>query len=68
MARLRYIDFDSEEMAEYPSVQRQVEEGDLQPGLIEIESQLLPMYTVSYQRMVDEFERLGAIRISSKAS
>lgn len=45
-----------------------VKDGSLQPGVIEIESELLPIYTVSYQRMIEEFERLGATRISEKAS
>ncbi len=66
--RLRYVDFDSPELSEFPSVEKQVREGNLQPGVIEIEGKLVPIYSVSYQRIIEEFERLGATRISSKAS
>lgn len=67
-ARLRYIDFDSEGLTKFPEVQKQVEDGSLQPGVIEVEGELLPIYTVSYQKIIEEFERLGAGKISTRAS
>lgn len=62
------MDFDSAEIENYPEIHKQVVEGTLEPGIIEIEDKLAPIYTVSYQKMVEEFERIGATRVSSKAS
>ena len=63
---MRYIDFDSPELAEYPDVQKKAVEGSLEPGIIMIEDQLHSIWEIPYSRMLVEFERLGATR--AKAS
>ncbi len=63
-ARLRYVDFDSEELSEYPEVYRRVvEDRDLEPGAIMLKGALLPMWDVTFTRLVQEFEELGAERV-----
>ena len=64
IARLRYVDFDSEELAEYPDVyHRVVESRDLEPGSIRMDGKLVPIWDVPYAKLVQEFESLGAARV-----
>lgn len=63
-ARLRYIDFDSAELTEYPDVHQRVTEGRLEPGTIMIGEKLLNIWEIPYSRMLVEFERMGARRAS----
>ena len=55
-------------MAEFPEILRQVKDGTLQPGIIEIEEKMVPIFSISYERITHEFDRLGAERVASKAS
>lgn len=63
-ARLRYVDFDSADLADYPEVHKLVEKGAVRPGIIIIEDQMYSFYIIPYPTMVREFERLGAQRVS----
>jgi hypothetical protein len=59
-ARLRYVDFDSPDLADYPAVKDLVEEGTLEPGMIMIEDELRSIWDIPYSRMLEEFEKMGA--------
>ncbi|RJQ46394.1 MAG: hypothetical protein C4534_02905 [Gaiellales bacterium] len=65
---MRYVDFDSEDLADYPDVYQKVVDREVEPGLIIIEDTIRPIWDVPYNRLVDEFERLGATRLERKAS
>jgi len=61
---LRYVDFDSAELAEYPKVHRRVvDERDLEPGVVMIADELVPIFDVPYERLIQEFENIGALRV-----
>ncbi|GBE57525.1 hypothetical protein BMS3Abin01_00445 [bacterium BMS3Abin01] len=55
-------------MKEFPEIFHQVKDGSLQPGVIEIEAEMIPIFSISYERITQEFDRLGAERVASKAS
>ena len=63
-AKLRYVDFDSPELAEYPEVYQRVTEGRLEPGTIMIGEKLFNIWEIPYSRMLVEFEQMGARRAS----
>jgi hypothetical protein len=67
-AKLNYVDFDSEELADYPEVQQKVNDREVEPGLIIIDEVLRPIWDVPYDKLVEEFERLGVTRLEQKAS
>lgn len=62
------MDFDSEDMAEYPDVQKKVNDREVEPGLIIIDEVLRPIWDVPYDKLTEEFERMGATRLERKAS
>jgi hypothetical protein len=55
-------------MAEFPEIMRKVQDGVLQPGIIEIEERMVPIFSISYERITHEFDRLGAERVASRTS
>ncbi len=57
---MRYVDFDSHDLAEYPDVRQKVKQGSIEPGAIMIEGKLVNIWEISYTRLLAEFERLGA--------
>ncbi|MCL4309584.1 MAG: hypothetical protein ACYCXU_08910 [Thermoleophilia bacterium] len=63
-AKLRYVDFDSPELKEYPEVYQRVTEGRLEPGMLMIGEKLLNIWEIPYSRMLVEFERMGARKAS----
>lgn len=62
------MDFDSEELAEYPEVKQQVDDREIDPGQIIIGDVVRPIWDVPYAKLVEEFERLGATRLEKQAS
>lgn len=62
------MDFDSEELAQYPEVHQKVKDREVEPGLIIIEDTIRPIWDVPYTQLVAEFERLGALKLEKKAS
>jgi hypothetical protein len=62
------VDFDSEDMAEYPDVQQKVNDREIEPGQIVIDETLRPIWDVPYTKLVNEFERLGATMLEKKVS
>lgn len=58
------MDFDSPDLDEFPEIKKQVDEGHLQPGVIMIDDRLYSIWQIPFSRMISEFERLGAMRIS----
>ncbi|MFA5801618.1 MAG: hypothetical protein WC911_03990 [Thermoleophilia bacterium] len=62
------MDFDSEEIQEYPDVHGKVVEGSLEPGAIIIDEKLQAMDKISYADLVEAFEKLGIQRLKEKAS
>jgi hypothetical protein len=55
-------------MAEYPDVQKKVNDREVEPGLIIIDEVLRPIWDVPYDKLTEEFERMGATRLERKAS
>jgi hypothetical protein len=62
------VDFDSEDMAEYPDVQQKVNDREIEPGQIVIDETMRPIWDVPYTKLVSEFERLGATMLEKKVS
>ncbi|MDO8736797.1 MAG: hypothetical protein Q7K29_06910 [Thermoleophilia bacterium] len=61
---MRYVDFDSEELSEYPDVYHRVTvDRDLEPGAIIFDGRLVPMWDIQYNRLAEEFVKLGAERL-----
>ncbi|MBE0429473.1 MAG: hypothetical protein IBX61_06330 [Thermoleophilia bacterium] len=65
---MRYIDFDGQEMAEFPEVQAKVAAGEIQPGAIMVNGGMKLLWDMPYSVLIEEFENRGALRISHKAS
>lgn len=58
---MRYVDFDSPELSEFPEVyQRVTVERNLEPGTILIDGKLAPMWDVQYNRLTEVFLTMGA--------
>jgi hypothetical protein len=62
------VDFDSEELSEYPAVHQKVNDREIDPGQIIINEELSPIWDVPYTQLISEFERLGAARLQKKVS
>lgn len=55
------MDFDSPELSEFPEVyQRVAVDRDLEPGTILFRGELVPMWDVQYNRLTEEFVKMGA--------
>lgn len=60
-AFLRYVDFDSPELKEYPEAHKRVTvDHDLEPGTIQISGELVSFFDIPYDRLTEEFMRIGA--------
>jgi len=58
------VDFDSEELNEFPEAyQRVTVDRDLEPGTILFNGEFVPMWDVQYNRMSEEFVKMGAEQI-----
>jgi len=61
---MRYVDFDSPELEDYPEVYRRVtKDRDLEPGMLLIGGELVSIWDVPYPRLVREFEKMGLQRL-----
>lgn len=49
-------------------MKQKVDDREVEPGLIIIEDVMRPIWDVPYNKLVEEFERLGAKRLERKAS
>lgn len=62
------MDFDSEELSEFPEVYRRVTvERDLEPAAVLIDGVIAPLGNIKYEQLCEEFVKMGA-QLMLKAS